>query len=235
MNDWLASFALLTILPTRRQLQYSARTFRYFPLVGALLGLILALALFVFRSFLPPLVSASLLVALWALLTGGLHLDGLSDACDALFAAVSPERRLDILRDVHMGVFGATGLVLVLLLKFSTLNSANMFAVFLAPVLARWTMVYAAAYPLARDTGMAALFSQGLTPRDLAVATFITFVCALPLGWFGTVAWVVSVVVATLIARFAISRLGGLTGDIYGMICESVELAVLLAAAVIIP
>lgn len=204
-------------------------------MVGALLGLILALALFVFRLSLPPLITASLLVALWALLTGGLHLDGMSDACDALFAAVAPERRLEILRDVHMGVFGATGLVVVLLLKFSSLNSTNIFALFLAPVLARWAMVYAAAFPLARETGMAVVFTRGLTRSDLTVATFIAFVCALPFGWLGAGAWIVTILVSTLIARFAMSRLGGLTGDIYGMICECVEVAVLLAAVVIPP
>ena len=149
-----------------RELNFSARSLAYFPFVGALLGLLLVLTSLVFQQFLPPMVSAALLVAVWALLTGGLHLDGVSDTCDALFAATTRERRLEILRDVHMGAFGAVGLVLTLLLKFAALQQVNLGALFLAPVLSRWAMVYAGAFPLARNEGMAALFVKGLTGRE---------------------------------------------------------------------
>ncbi len=232
MNDFLAAFALLTILPIRRELDFSARAFSFFPIVGATLGAILTFTFLVSRLFFPPLVTAALLVALWALLTGALHLDGVSDACDALFAATTRERRLEILRDVHIGAFGATGLLLILLLKCSALNQINVAAIFLAPVLARWALVYAAAFPLARNEGMAAMFAKKLSWREITVATIIAFACTIPFGWFGVSAWIVTSVVATLLARFAMARLGGLTGDVYGMICECVEVSVLLVGTV---
>ncbi len=228
LNNLLAAFALLTLLPIHRELRSSARAFTYFPVIGALLGLILAFSFLVSRSLFPPLVTAALLTALWALLTGALHLDGVSDACDALFAATARERRLEILRDVHIGAFGAVGLILVLLLKFSVLNNVNIAAIFLAPVFARWAMVYASAFPLARKEGMAAMFTQGLMRREIFFATMTAFVCALPFGWLGAGAWLVAVIAATLIARFAMARLGGLTGDIYGLTCEGVEVSVLI-------
>lgn len=228
MNSFFAALALLTIFPIRRALEFSARAFSFFSIVGALLGLILTFSLLVFRAFFPPMVSAALTVTLWAFLTGGLHLDGASDAFDGLFAATTRERRLEILRDVHMGAFGATGLILVLLLKFAALNQVNPIALFLAPVLARWAMVYAAAFPLARKEGMAALFAGGLTRRELALATLTAFICVLSFAWLAVGAWITAVLAATLIARFALSRLGGMTGDIYGLICEGVEVSVLL-------
>lgn len=231
MNSLLAALALLTILPVRRALDFSARAFSFFPIVGALIGLVLTFSFLVFRLIFPPLVVAALTVALWAFLTGGLHLDGASDAFDGLLAAVSRERRLEILRDVHMGAFGATGLVLVLMLKFAALNQINPFALFLAPVLARWAMVYAAAFPLARDQGMAALFAKGLTRREITIATVITLICVLCFGWLAVGAWLAAVLSAALIARFALSRLGGMTGDIYGLTCEVVEVTVLLFAS----
>lgn len=230
MNDFLAACALLTIAPIRRALNFSARAFAYFPLVGALLGIILVGAQIVFKPFFPPFVLAALLVALWALLTGALHLDGVSDACDALFATATRERRLEILRDPHMGAFGATGLIVILLLKFSALASVNLAALFLAPVLARWAMVYAAAFPLARSQGMAALFAKTLTRRKVLLATLCALGLVIAFGWLAVGAWLTAVLVATLLARFAIARLGGLTGDIYGMICEVVEVSVLLAS-----
>lgn len=234
MNDLRAAFSLLTAFPIRRELNYSARALAYFPFVGILLGILLACALSVFRLVLPSLVSAALVVGLWALVTGALHLDGVSDACDALFAATTRERRLDILRDVHMGAFGAVGLFLILVLKFSVLNSANPVAVFMAPVLARWAMVYAAGFPLARTQGMAALFVKGLTRREITLATLVAFLGALPFGWVSVAAWGTALVTSTLLARFALARLGGLTGDIYGMICECVEVSVVLASLVVL-
>lgn len=227
MNNVLAALALLTIFPVRRELNFSARAFFYFPLVGALLGLVLVLAFLVSRALLPPLVTAALLTALWTLLTGALHLDGVSDACDALFAVAARERRLEILRDVHVGAFGVTGLVLILLLKFSALATILPTAIFLAPILARWAMVYAATFPLARDEGMAALFAKTLTRREITGATILTFVLVAPFGLYGAAAWLIALVTTTLLARFAMARLGGLTGDIYGLICECVEVSVL--------
>ncbi|HZQ07745.1 MAG TPA: adenosylcobinamide-GDP ribazoletransferase [Anaerolineae bacterium] len=233
MNDLLAAVSLLTILPIRRELNYSARALAYFPLVGALLGAILVLAQYVLRLLFPPLMVAALLAVLWVLFTSALHLDGVSDSFDGLFAATTQERRLEILRDAHIGAFGASGLVLILILKFAALDDANSSALFLAPILARWAMVYAATFPLAREQGMAALFTNGLTRRELFFATFLTVLFALPFGWLAVSAWIGAVIVAMLLARFAMSRLGGLTGDIYGLICECVEVSVLLVGVAI--
>lgn len=232
MNDFLAAGALLTILPVRRALHFSARAGAYFPLVGALLGMTLVAAQWALQKFFPPPVTAALAIALWAALTGALHLDGVSDACDALFAATTRERCLEILRDVHLGAFGATGLIVLLLLKFAALQDTNFAALFLAPVLARWAMVYAAAYPLARDEGMAARFAKTLTRREIFLATLWAFVFTAPFGWLGAGVWFTTVGIATLLARVAVARLGGLTGDVYGLICESAEVVVLLTGIV---
>lgn len=234
MNAFLSAVALLTIVPIRRELVFNARAFAFLPLIGALIGLVLTAAFLVLRVLLPPLVTATLLVALWALVTGALHLDGVSDAFDGLLAATTRERRLEILKDVHIGAFGVTGLVLVLLVKFAALNDVNPIALFLAPVVARWAMVYAAAFPLARNQGMAALFAQELSRREIALATLIAFVCTLPFGWLSVGAWLMAVVVGTLLARFALARLGGLTGDIYGLVCECVEASILVVGALIL-
>lgn len=230
-NALAAALALLTILPIRCQPVFSARALAFFPFIGVLLGGALWFAQFVLSWLFPPAIVAALITALWAVLTGGLHLDGLSDACDALFTPRTREQRLEILRNVHLGAFGATGLILLLLLKFAALTTTQSGALWLAPIVARWAMVYAAAYPLARREGMAVLFAAGLTRREIFSATLTTFAGAALFGWFGIAAWLVAAIIATLLARLALARLGGLTGDIYGMICESVEVSVLLVGA----
>lgn len=230
MKDFLSALALLTIYPLRlREVTFSARALAYYPLVGLLMGVALVAAQVSLRLVFPPLIAATLLIALWTIVTGALHLDGFSDACDALFASTTRERRLEILRDVHLGAFGAAGLILLLITKVTaTAGLATTAPVLLAPILARWAIVYAATYPLARRDGMAALFCAGLTRREISVATLFAMLAAGAWGGFGLGAFVAAFLTTTLIARVTLARLDGLTGDIYGMICESVELAVLL-------
>lgn len=233
MNHFLTALALLTIFPLKRDESISARALAYYPLVGLLIGAVLVGANFLLRLFFPDLVAAALLIALWAALTGALHLDGFADACDGLFAATTRERRLEILRDVHLGAFGAVGLMLLLITKVVAGASAlTSVPILLAPILGRWALVYAAAYPLARRDGMAALFRAGLARREILVSTVFAALAAAVFGRLGLAAFAAAFVAATLIARFAIARLGGLTGDTYGMICESVEVAVLLVGTV---
>lgn len=229
MNDFLTALGLLTIIPARYRDPITARAYAWFPFVGLLLGASLVAAQFLLRVVSPNWVASALLLALWVTLSGALHLDGFADACDALFAATTRERRLEILRDVHLGTFGTVGLILLLIVKFAAIASATSFApILLAPVLGRWAMVFAATFPLARSSGMAVMFHAGLTRRIVFIALMFTaLVCAF-FGVRGLLALVVALAVAFLIARLAQNRLGGLTGDTYGMICESVEVAVLL-------
>ncbi len=229
MNDFLTAIGLLTIVPVRYREPISARAYAHFPLVGLLVGLFLMGANYLLRAVFPNLVAAALLLALWVILSGGLHLDGFADACDGLFAATTRERRLEILRDVHLGTFGAVSLVALLLVKFAAIASATSFApILLAPILGRWVMVFAATFPLARSSGMAALFRAGLTRRIIFAATIFAVLGCAFFGAFGLAAFVVAFVIALFIARLALNRLSGLTGDIYGMVCESVEVGVLV-------
>jgi len=229
MNDLLTAIGLLTIVPVRYREPISARAYAYFPLVGLLIGLFLVAANFLLRAVFANPVAAALLLALWVIISGGLHLDGFADACDGLFAATTRERRLEILQDVHLGTFGAVGLIVLLIIKFVAIASAPSFApILLAPILGRWAMVFAATFPLARSGGMAAVFRAGLTRRIVFAATIFTALGCTFFGAFGFAVFIVAFAVALFIARLALNRLGGLTGDIYGMICESVEVGALL-------
>lgn len=217
----------------------AARSMVAFPLVGGLIGLLLAAASLVMRLLWPEMPAAALLLALWVMLSGGLHLDGFADSCDGLWAAVPPARRLEILRDVHPGVYGVVGLILLLLLKFSALvglmnleGLAGLGALILAPLLGRWAMVYAAwRYPYARrGPGLGQLFRSELRAGHLAGATAIAAILALSAGFpWGLAALPLAWLTTTIIAGWACRRLGGLTGDVYGMLCELNELILLLA------
>jgi len=91
MNDLKTAVGLLTIFHVRYN-DISARAFAYYPLHGLIIGAILTAVQFLLRLALPNLVTAVLIVALWAILTGGLHLDGFTDACDARVVSRIPNR-----------------------------------------------------------------------------------------------------------------------------------------------
>src|SRR5512136_2621220 len=195
--DILGAFSLLTVLPVPfRWLDAKrppARAMAAYPLVGLALGLVLTLASCLLQAVLPSLLAAALTVALWAFLTGGLHLDGWADCCDALPATVSRERRLEILKDPRLGSFGGVGLILLLLTKFVSIASLPQptAAFFLAPTLGRWASVnIAAVFPLARPDGMAAHFRSGLSRRELAWSAVTTVLVCSAFGWGGLIAFI---------------------------------------------
>ena len=174
---------------------------------------------------LPAGVKAALVLAAWLAATGLLHFDGLADTADAVFAMKSPERRLEILRDVHVGAFGLATGVLTLLVWWSMLASARPTDALLAAVAARTVLLAPMnLFPAARVESIGARSREGFWPLALLLAAPALLLPGGPLA-FG-----VALIAALLVARFCASRLGaGINGDVYGACVTFAELAVLLA------
>jgi len=232
-RDLLGAFAFLAILPVRTVLTNSpGRIFAYFPLVGLVIGALVSLAASI--TFLPRDVTAFVALATWVILTGGLHLDGFGDSCDGLLATTTPERRLEIMKDPRAGSYAVVGLALLLLGKWVALREVTPLLLILPPVMGRWVMVLAAyIYPYARTSGTGAYFREGLGRTQVVIATMFAVVIALPFGWPPALIVLVAPPVVLVAGRWAASRLGGgLTGDVYGAICELTELICLIALGV---
>ena len=248
VSSFLLALQFLTVLPIRLRRTEDAspqmaRALPWFPVVGALLGLTLALADLACRPVFALPVRDALVLALAALLTGMLHLDGFVDCCDGLLGVRTVERRLEIMRDSRVGAYGAIGIGLLLLLLFTALGALPMgwraFALIAAPALGRWSMALAIVrYPYARASGAGSAFRA--RPRHLLWTTLaLGFVLALAGSLLRLALWpiVALALVAPLVALgwgwWASRRLGGgLTGDTYGALNELVELAVLLLVPV---
>lgn len=238
MLTLLVAIGFLTTLPvpwlTGRSLDPAAfgRSARWFPVVGLLLGGLVAAGDAAWRWLLPPGLAGALTLALAALLTGGLHWDGLMDACDGLFGRHERVERLAIMRDSRVGAFGVLGAGLALLAEWSALAELPAFDrplwLALAFTLSRWTMVVLmVAFPYARPSGLGAAF-RGAGRADLLWATLVAVALAAALtGVAGLVATAGVLVLALALAGLAARRLGGLTGDIYGAVGIVGEIAVL--------
>jgi len=176
-------------------------------------------------------VAGILTLILWVTLTGGLHLDGLADCCDGLLASTTVERRLEIMKDPRLGAFGGVGLVLILLLKAAALSSLTpetSFGIILAASLARWCILPAGLLPLARPSGMGADFKAGFRPWFIAVGAIIPLTQSIILGTRGLISLLAGLLAAALVLRLAKSRINGVTGDVFGMTVEVVEVVSLL-------
>lgn len=238
-----AAVSFLTVLPAGPSGEVPAHTLlrsaAFFPLAGWIIGGILIGGSWLCAGMgVAPFTAAVLLVGIQALLTRGLHLDGLADFFDGM-GGVSSEARLRIMKDSSVGVFGVVGLVFVLLLKVVALDELLAaskcfpFVILAAPVAARWAMVglaYKSCYP--REMGTAHVFVGKVKGADF----FFGGMTMLPVFFFGWGA-VATVFVALLPALWlrvkAHSALGGVTGDVLGAACELGEAMGWLAASLV--
>ena len=206
----------------------------WFPVVGLGVGALLVAVNYLGTRRFAPFLAAVLTVAAWKLVTGGLHLDGLADCLDGL-AGRDPAQRLAIMHDSRIGAFGATGLMLVVLLAVAAVAGidarARGGALVLAPVVGRaMSPIVARLFP-AVAAGHGAGFRAELGSKAPVVAAVIALVVAVALGPAGVLALLLAVAVAFGWAAFMTRRLGGVTGDVHGAVIELSELTVLLTAA----
>ncbi len=235
---FFTALKFLTIFPLPKRWEKATvdlgQSLSYFPLVGLVLGAILLGLNYCLSFILPtPVVNVLLIIAL-VIMTGAHHLDGLMDSFDGAVSGKSRERRLKIMADSRVGAFGIIAAILLLLLKYASLSSipfnALMPALLLMPTLSRWIIVSTIFnFPYAKSSGMGLAFKQGATWQRLIIATAIALAASvLLLGWHGVLLLAALWLITLGIAIYFRSRLGGLTGDVYGAINELSEVLVLI-------
>ncbi len=198
----------------------------FYPLIGLIIGLFLAFSYELLSNYFPALHVSIIILALWAIITGGLHLDGLSDSIDGFF--VSKERALEVMKDPNVGAMGMIFTLIFILLKGSALLHVNTWFVLpLLLMLARYNAVLAIYfYPYLSKNGMGALAKKEFTTKQLLISTLMVLVAVgfTPNGWILLIS---SLFTLGIIQYFFIKRYGGLSGDMYGFIIEMSELILL--------
>lgn len=234
---WIALQFLSSLpvrLPGMPSPEASGRSLLFYPAVGLLFGVLLWAASALLAGT-PVLLHAALLLALWVVLSGGLHLDGLADSADAWLGGFGDrERTLLIMKDPRSGPMAVVTLMLVLLLKFcallALLEQGQQAALMLAPILARAAMLgLFMTTPYVRAGGLGQALADHLPRR--AGAWLLAGVALVSLAFCGV--WISLLVLAGFVAlrRQMIKRLGGTTGDTAGAMLELLELLLLLGAA----
>jgi len=235
IQPFLVALQFLTIMPVRLSVSHHEAARRYslvwYPLVAALIGLLLAGCAWLGHDIDTDLM-AVLLLLLWITMTGGLHLDGLADTADAWIGGHGDrERTLSIMKDASCGPIAVTAIVMLLLLKYVGLSlllaQDAWFLIFMVPVFARLaTMVVVLHVPYVRADGLGSSLAAD-SPRMLswgAIATaLLLLVCLAPLP--AMIGLALTVVTGSIVVVLANRRLGGMTGDIYGALIEITEAA----------
>lgn len=243
MAAFLLALQFLTIIPlkvkavTERKISCSLI---FFPVVGLLLGLVLAGLnnLLGGLGFNPLTISIVLVVAL-IILTGGIHLDGLADTADAFLSRRPRQEMLDVMRDSRTGALGVLALISVILLKIAFLFSINrnwiLVSLVLICLLSRWSLVLSAfLFPYARREGKAKAYIEGANFRIFISATIICLICVI---WLAKLAGLILMFAAAAVAwgvnRYIAKRIQGVTGDTLGAVNEIIEVFVLFAVSII--
>jgi adenosylcobinamide-GDP ribazoletransferase len=237
---WIALQFLSSLpirLPGMPAPQELGRSLLFYPLVGLLFGVILwALNWLLLGT--PILLHAALLLTVWVLLSGGLHLDGLADSADAWLGGFGDrERTLTIMKDPRSGPIAVVTLVLVLLLKFAALlaliEQQHAVALIIVPLMGRSALLgLFLTTPYVRAGGLGQALADHL-PRlaGKQVLAGSALFCLLISGLGGVLALVVATVVFVWLRQVMLRRLGGTTGDTAGALLELLEMAVLVGLA----
>jgi len=238
MRLYLIALQFLTIIPlpftVRCEERDLGRSMALFPAVGLTLGFLLLGVNRLITPFLPRSVTDLLLLVLLAGITGALHLDGLADVFDGLAARGGKERFLEVMKDSRCGPVGAAALVFFLLIKYQALLTVpdlqKNAALLLFPLLGRYAQVQCTVGATrARSDGLGSAFigSAGVFQFLAALATALTISYIL-FGINGVWFFSGTYLLTWWLRRWAHRRLGGITGDIIGFVCEMTEAITLL-------
>ena len=247
MNSFLIGLQFLTRIFIIKQSVWTEKSFgesvKYFPAVGAVLGIFYVVIVGAINLLHLPLLTGAVGFASMIILTGGIHCDGLMDSADGLFSGREREKILEIMKDSRAGSFGVVAMILVAALEVSTLIELALLstwflcaAIYSAPIIARMMMVVTiGAFPYARPEGMGKAFAQFTTRRTIIFAAGETILFLLPLNFISKIfflsaaaASAVALIVTWRFAAFAIKKIGGVTGDIYGAVTTLSKMFVLI-------
>ncbi len=244
MKHLILAMQTMTRLPIHKQLDVTgedyAKSVAWFPVTALSVGLVSALVYALTLLLGIPYLAALLSVIAAALFTGGFHMDGFADVCDAFFARKDKERTLEILKDSRMGTYGVLGLVFLVTIKtilIGTMGLQGILIVVAAPICGKMPMAICAklsSYP--REQGLAKYIIEQLSTGRMwacligCAALLVLLVGPISAGIMAAA----MLVVALLMTQCAKKRIGGATGDVLGTCNELGEIVFLIWMAVMV-
>lgn len=195
----------------------------YFPIVGYIIGGILSLIYLGFNDYIDQLILVFLIVMIQVIITGGLHIDGLSDTFDGIYSGRKKEKILIIMKDPNVGTFGVLSIFFVIMLKVLLLYkiSNNMlWVLLLMPVFSRFCVILASYIGnYARENGLGNLFIEQVTKLQLFIGTIFTLI---PIYFIQEIyiGLILNLIFTIWFVKYISNKIDGITGDTLGAIVE---------------
>lgn len=235
INGLILSLQFLTRIPINKSIDFNQENIRkstfFFPYIGMLLGAIVALS---YYAILPlnADIASFVAVLMIIILTGGLHLDGLSDTADGFYSARDKEKMLVIMKDSRIGAFGVISLILIILFKYiiiSNLSNKVGLALVLSLANSRLVVLIQMAYKkTARPGGLGELFHNS-NPKKYIIASISLYLIIISIiNIKFLIPLIGSIILGEWITHITYKKIDGFTGDVYGATLELCEVLSLL-------
>lgn len=264
MNSYLlafkSGFGFLSTIPvgiTMEGIDELMKKIYFYPVVGAVLGLLIGAVAYIGQMIIPAPILAALIMGFIYYITGFNHLDGVTDMGDGFMAHGSIEKKLKALKDTNLGTGGVSFCILLLLTLYGSIRAVQdlgsgffgdelpklMFAaLFIAEVSAKQSMLTIAAFgkpipPQDKQAypGLGAMTINGATPKNFLIGfIFGAVVCFLPFGWIGLLPYLAACISALVLLNRSYSHFGGLNGDGIGTANEIGRVTALILLAIIL-
>ncbi|HBJ2614577.1 TPA: adenosylcobinamide-GDP ribazoletransferase [Clostridium botulinum] len=239
LNDFLLMIQFFTRIPVNKNLQCEKENFRrgafFLPVVAFIIGGIEFLIYLGLKNFLPSNVIIVLLLLFTAMITGGLHMDGLADTCDGFFSLRDKERIIEIMKDSRIGSYGTIALIIDLLLKYQLLYSLVLkgysIAIVLVPIIGRISILFLClSKRTAKKNGSGNIFIGNMSkPIIFSITIIVLIISTYFLGLKATIIPFTGVLLITyLLYLLCLNKINGLTGDTLGACNELGEITYLL-------
>jgi len=246
MKPFLIALQFLTRIPVNFResptQQQTARSLLAYPVVGIIIGLILSSIFLLFHFYTPgldQLFVSAIILTIWVVITGALHLDGLADSADAIVGGFGDsEKTLSIMKDPYCGPVGVVTLLLVLLLKFSAIHSLTVdsyYLLLLAPFIARATILWSFLnIPYIRKSGLGNIFTKRESDKKIIIILIISCLFTLILtNGLGLILLATTLVTLYSLKSILLKRINGMTGDTLGAQVEVIEVIILIVGIIV--
>ena len=240
IKDFLACLGFFTIIPIPHKnfhIDSLSQILPWISAVGLLIGILLEFSHLIISYYFPPLLTAVCVLIIWVTISGGLHLDGLADCFDSFMCSASSEKRKQILKDPHLGTFGVLGVCITILFKFSLIYSQTSSEVvisnthgncyiglLLAPLIARWSILWLIVFFPVGGDGLGQHFSKGLNLRSFSMASIIPLILSGIFGIKAVIGLLLSIIIIWILGKISMQKIGEIRGDVMGLGIEINEI-----------
>lgn len=235
MKGLILALQFFTRLPINKEIDFNHENIRnslfFYPFVGGLIGGIAAIVYYPISKYSTNIASLFALFVV-VFLTGGLHIDGLSDTFDGFLSNREKERVLEIMKDSRIGAFGVLSIVILLLSKYVIMSSFDTglpLALVLSMANSRIVLGRIISYKkVAREGGLGDLFHKSNPASRILLSGSIYIIILILIDVYYLIPLIANFIFGELFAKWSYKKIGGMTGDTYGALIEMGETLSLL-------